>query len=925
MKHAESLDIGKPICSDRKGRHSLFFILGRFFLIMAFYAFIAGIVNAQTLQVWNGSTWIDGSQFVTGTPVGDDYGRYNAATYTKMVMSGTFTPEQMYQVACFTKGSGGEYRYVSVNNNYITEVDMSGLRLGAGDWVSANSSYGVSGFIGFLANFAELITVTLPDIEITTEVSLDHLFGIYTGNSLASTKLTTINNLENFTNVVSFNNTFRKCKMLTSTGFKLPAGSGSTVGVDFSLAFDRCESLTTPPVNFEKFNNITKLQSVFQVCSNLEYVNFSENQTAAGSINLGSAFVSCGKLRSVTNLDKFTNGVNNMFYTFAECYELREITLPRQIAASGAINFDGTFEQCHELVFIHNLETYSYSNFDYTFYQCHSLAYVQLGDISTLPPAEYDEIFLGMNPNCLIYLPEGSTPDPKWLNVKGNFIIGNTTYDDIILQDTFKADFEALGFPTKVRPCNYHCPIPFTIASGHTIKYTRDFTGQSGTPPTYTQGWQSITLPFDAVVNANEIDPCAFTGDYFLAEYKESSADGVLAFDVVKTSPNLKANTPYLIYVGSNRSFTFTGNESLVIPATPVTANVSDYFAGNPSASNIRKEDANGRFTHYGTFLPVRKTNYYLVNETDGDYFTLDSKSIGFGADGLMEADGTTPANWASFRAYFQAEEGAPSLSKLSVGKINGALCNTGVDIKVLLEGPMMFRSSMMHNYMQSDVEEETYFTTCVIPVNNPYGVTGTSYPQITDVNGPAGKVVDWIKIEVINIDFDEYTYSVLETKACLLQPDGSIVETDGTKPVFSAHSDPVYLLISHHSYMPIISVAINDLTVPDLSIDFRTDPDIKILKMSSGHRLPMLKVYETTGAGAVSYWAMIAGDLTQDGRINTLDKNIFNNALNAGRSGQYEKADFNADGRVNSQDTNRINTNMISGIISAIYFLDKE
>ena len=122
-------------------------------------------------------------------------------------------------------------------------------------------------------NCTVLTTITLPETENTNPVSFATAFS----GCLA---LTTVNNLDKFTNITELGNTFLNCKSLTSITF---ASGENNTSVDCTSTFENCSSLTAIN-NFDKFTNTT-LSLSFDNCTLLTELKLGSVSTVYPSFS----------------------------------------------------------------------------------------------------------------------------------------------------------------------------------------------------------------------------------------------------------------------------------------------------------------------------------------------------------------------------------------------------------------------------------------------------------------------------------------------------------------------------------------------------------------------------------------------------------------------------------------------------------------
>ena len=325
--------------------------------------------------------------------------------------------------------------------------------------------------------------------------------------------------------------------------------------------------------------------SLFRQCTALTSVILPEADNA-NSISFFCTFYYCESLKSITNLEKFTN-VNYFYSTFYDCSSLESITLPAG-TSNASISFYYTFDGCTALTSITNLEKFTnVNNFRYAFQNCSNLTSVELG---VVPTNNIVDIFKGTDPNCLKYLPAGTTTVPtNWTNCI--------------------ADGKALADITLTDEKPFHCPQAFSM-DGHTMTYTRTWKYA-----TKTGGWNTLYLPFAATATADNTPLTPATGgadgDYILKTLTGSTT-GTLTMTSTGT---VQAYTPYLVALPGNtfgdaslegKTVTLVSATDAVIPATP------------------EQTEQAGAYTMYGTLADYQADNLYLLtNEADGSSFDL--------------------------------------------------------------------------------------------------------------------------------------------------------------------------------------------------------------------------------------------------------------------------------------------------------------
>ncbi|MCL2289410.1 MAG: InlB B-repeat-containing protein, partial [Bacteroidetes bacterium] len=230
------------------------------------------------------------------------------------------------------------------------------------------------------------------------------------------------------------------------------------------------------------------------------------------------------------------------------------------------------------------------------------------------------------------------------------------------------------------------------------------------------------------------------------------------------------------------------------------------------------------------------------------------------------------------------------------------------LNLKLFLQGPTKngnytFKGeakngTYMTNYIQAP--RFPWFTELYLPIDNPYGIPG-SYPEINSVTGPAYEVVDWVLVEIWgNFNESTYTYDLLETRALLLQVDGSVVDVNGNLPEFDVQQGDVRIVVKHRNHLAVMSSEGLSFTSGTVEYDFSTG-------INKAYTLP-LPIFPAQMIIKNNVAALIAGDLNTDYVINATDINIFNNAfyLTSGLW-RYLVTDINMDGVVDAADSSLI------------------
>lgn len=192
------------------------------------------------------------------------------------------------------------------------------------------------------------------------------------------------------------------------------------------------------------------------------------------------------------------------------------------------------------------------------------------------------------------------------------------------------------------------------------------------------------------------------------------------------------------------------------------------------------------------------------------------------------------------------------------------------VSLKLFLEGFMLEDSTMSTNLLDNEL----------LPNEQPYGNTGYSYFGTEQVDSFPPDAVDWILLELWN-----QQRLVVTKRAVLLRKDGMLMDTDGnTEITFSGYyPEPVHLVVFHRSH---IGVFVKDAVQPNLSTVQPFDISTSIESVVGREQLTLVD----------GRYALIAGDMDQNGLIDATDYSIWRDAFNMDGI-TYENADLDGDG----------------------------
>ena len=190
-------------------------------------------------------------------------------------------------------------------------------------------------------------------------------------------------------------------------------------------------------------------------------------------------------------------------------------------------------------------------------------------------------------------------------------------------------------------------------------------------------------------------------------------------------------------------------------------------------------------------------------------------------------------------------------------------------------------------------------------------------YHQINDHTGTAGAVVDWILIEIwgnFESSFIFTGYDLIESRALLLQPDGSVVDTNGNIPKFLSHSmGQVRIHAKHRNHLDVLSKLVSFDS--DMTYNFTDDVNKAISPMGAIFPGQVMRF------GVACLWA---GDLNQDFLIEGDDNQNFYDAVKKNKQNIYTFEDVNMDASVDARDGDYILNNVKRAIISPAFFYKK-
>ena len=375
------------------------------------------------------------------------------------------------------------------------------------------------------------------------------------------------------------------------------------------------------------------------------------------------------------------------------------------------------------------------------------------------------------------------------------------------------------------------------------------------TPELNTSGYTSLTLEFDHYFNFYSYggdekgDVDIWNGSSWQNIYSVNSDVGSWsspdhqAIDILSYSnANLKVR---FHYYDANYDW-YWAVDNVVISGTP-----------GPTGSWLT---LNGLNMVNGSVQPSNNTNI----------------NVGFDATGLTEG---------VYNADIYINSNDPDASLVIIPVELTVAAGFDVNLTVFIEGP--FNGTDMNTDLIAVPEFPLTqpFTTA------PWNYTGTeSIPVV-----PNPDVVDWVLVELRDTDIAQNATgsTVIETQACLLLNNGSIVSVDGSSnPLFNTQpAQNLFAVIYSRNHLPVLSN--NPLTETEgmYIYDFSTGEG-QVFGGSLG--------YNELVSGI---WGMVGGDGNCDGEITIEDKTGVWES-DAGNSG-YNINDHNLDGQIDNRDKN--------------------
>ena len=201
----------------------------------------------------------------------------------------------------------------------------------------------------------------------------------------------------NTSNVINMNGIFQQCTNLED----LDVSNFDTSKVnDMGYMFSRCEKLKEiKGINKLNTSNVTIMRSMFQKCSNIEYLDLSNFDTSKVN-DISFMFNCCDKLKKIKGLNKLnTSNVNNMNSMFQNCSNLEYLDLSN-FDTSKVKDMGLMFSYCNKLKEIEGINKFNTSNvlnMKAMFQHCNNFENLDLSSFDTSKVSDMNFMFNDCN------------------------------------------------------------------------------------------------------------------------------------------------------------------------------------------------------------------------------------------------------------------------------------------------------------------------------------------------------------------------------------------------------------------------------------------------------------------------------------------------------------------------------------------------
>ncbi len=205
------------------------------------------------------------------------------------------------------------------------------------------------------------------------------------------------------------------------------------------------------------------------------------------------------------------------------------------------------------------------------------------------------------------------------------------------------------------------------------------------------------------------------------------------------------------------------------------------------------------------------------------------------------------------------------------------------VNPKIFLQGASLNPVMGQENLMRDNLNNVS-----ILPNNSPYE-DGVSIDRGIFSIFDQDSVVDWVWVELRDANDSE---QVIAGQSALLQRDGDILNAEYETLEFQVPNGDYYIVVNHRNHLAIRSKNAISLNKSNVTIDFSSSTSNIQGEANAVTLLPNGK------------YAMIAGDIDNNGQVQNVDINTANQSL--GSSG-YNNADADMNGQVQNSDIQSI------------------
>ncbi|MCD4788931.1 MAG: hypothetical protein K8R37_02935, partial [Bacteroidales bacterium] len=254
---------------------------------------------------------------------------------------------------------------------------------------------------------------------------------------------------------------------------------------------------------------------------------------------------------------------------------------------------------------------------------------------------------------------------------------------------------------------------------------------------------------------------------------------------------NVYSSDDYAVWIdwNENESFDDPGEEVVCEINTGASVNTFDITVPTDVVSGNKRMRVRLKFSGSDCGNPCGSTTYgevedytVIVNSDFTDWLSIEPMSGSITGQDMLNLDLTfnsTDMEEGDYYVDVKINSNDPVEPQVVVPCTLHVISGITVDLKVFLEGP--FNGSEMNTDLSLTPE---------FPLTQPFNVAPWNYSGTESIPVvPNPDVVDWILVELRDTDIAQNATgsTVIETQACLLLNDGSIVSVDGSSnPLFN-------------------------------------------------------------------------------------------------------------------------------------------